>query len=99
MTYLMVFVIIIAINGLYQFKSLLFDPQIIQDGGINFLKYAMKYGITSIPFPDAGYLPLFQRVVCLTIYELFPIQYYAFIVNISFSLRETFTRSGSNMYP
>ena len=36
--YLLAFITILIINCLYQFPSLLDNPQLIQDGGVNFVK-------------------------------------------------------------
>ena len=91
--YLLAFITILIINCLYQFPSLLDNPQLIQDGGVNFVKNYLKYGFYSIALPDAGYFPLFQRLISLTVFEILPIRSYPFGINLSALLICSFAAS------
>jgi len=58
-------------------STFVLEPQLFQDGAINFLRYALTEGFGAILRDDAGYIPLFQRIVTLVIYHLLPLKYYA----------------------
>lgn len=59
-----------------QYPSLFIYPEIIQDTGINFLRLTIKDSIQSLRVLDAGYLPLFQRIISILVVNIIPPKYY-----------------------
>jgi len=76
-------VIIILLIKVLTYPSLTLHPEIVQDGGINFLRVGLTHPLwKAIIYPDAGYFPFFQRFLSLFLLKLTPLKY----INYSFQL-------------
>jgi hypothetical protein len=63
------------------YPSLFLNPQIIQDGGVNYLLFAANpdWKFSVLTKLDAGYLPLLSRLMSVFSYRIFGLSHYAAI--------------------
>ncbi|CAK0780164.1 membrane hypothetical protein [Azospirillaceae bacterium] len=54
------------------YPSYLIHPELVQDGGINYLKNAIDGSFWTFLAPDAGYLPFIARVISIFVWNVFP---------------------------
>lgn len=85
--YFILSIIAILIIKTFTHPSLTIHPEIVQDGGINFLRVGLTEPIwKAIIYPDAGYLPFFQRFLSLLLLKTTPLKY----INYSFQWTSLF---------
>ncbi len=82
-TAIVITILVILIIKYIQYPSLFITPEIIQDGGINFLRLAVEYNIASIIATDAGYMPVLPRVLTILIVNVVPAEYYSYAIQYS----------------
>jgi len=77
-------IFVLLIIKVFTFPSFIFYPEIIADGGINFVYWARHSAWwQAILKLDAGYLPLFPRILSLLIVHFTNIEYYNYFFQYS----------------
>ena len=82
------FLLILGIKFI-QFPSLTYNAEMFVENGTNFFIHAYKDGIlTNLVTTDAGYLPLTQRIIAVTLVKLFHIvelyPYFSQLIAVAF---------------